>query len=102
MTEVFSRDNENLQLTLLRRAEGTLSTELDGETVILAAGSGGCSSLDSVGTLIWNALEQPVRVGEIVDRILAEYDADRKECMHDARTFLAELHDRGLVAVSGQ
>lgn len=99
MTNVFSCDNEKLQLTRLQRAEGKLSTELDGETVILDTKKGGYSSLDSVGTEIWNALEQPICFEKIVDRILGKYEVGRQQCIDDVREFLGVLHERGLIAV---
>ena len=99
MTKVFSSDNENLHVVRIQRSEGKLSTELDGETVILDTQTGGYSSHDSIGTIIWNVLEQPVLVKNIIDKILSEYEVEQEECRQDVLDFLADLHDRGLVTV---
>lgn len=99
MTKVFSSDNENLHVVRIQRSEGKFSTELDGETVILDTQTGGYSSLDSIGTIIWNVLEQPVLVKNIIDKILSEYEVEQEDCRQDVLDFLADLHDRGLVTV---
>lgn len=99
MSQLFSRNNENLQELCVRRDEDKISTELDGETVILDIPSGMYSSLDPVGTTIWNLLETPVAFRTIVGEILNAYDVSEEQCITDVLDFLHNLSERGLIVV---
>lgn len=83
------------------RADGKISTELDGETVILDMESGVYSGLDGVATRLWELLETESTMATLVDHIVAEYDIDREACVADVRSFLSEMIDAGLVIVNG-
>lgn len=62
MPKLFSRDNKKTTAQVVCRADDKISTELDGETVILDLATGTYSGLDLVGTTIWNLLEKPVSI----------------------------------------
>ena len=96
--KTISRDSENLDDIVIVRGEDNISTELDGETVILDIGSGVYSGLDQVGTTIWNSLEKPVRFGEVVQKILAVYDVDQAQCESDLIEFLNSLSENKLIS----
>ena len=96
--KTISRDSENLDDIVIVRGEDNISTELDGETVILDIGSGVYSGLDQVGTTIWNALENPVRFGDVVQQILAVYDVDQEQCEKDLIEFLNSLSENKLIS----
>lgn len=68
-----------------------------GEVVILHLDDGVYYGLNGVGTRIWQLLEQPRTLDEIVDVIVSEFDVDRQRCDEDVRSLLAELAERGLV-----
>lgn len=94
----LSRDNEKLYDLVVCRAEDKISTELDGETVILDIASGIYSGLDQVGTTIWNMVEKPVRFGEIVQEIRTIYDVSEEQCTDDLIEFLNALITNKLLA----
>ena len=54
--------------------------------------------LDEVGSMIWEALEEPRTAEALAGRICAAYAVERPVALEDARRFLAELQARGLVA----
>jgi hypothetical protein len=76
-----------------------LSTTLAGEVVILDVEKGTYFGLANVGTLIWNMLQTPRRVSEIVDRVVCEYTVKRDVAESDIHALLADLADRGLIEV---
>jgi hypothetical protein len=98
--DVFTVENKNLDTLVLCRYADKLSTELDGETVIMDLESGTYSALDAVGTSIWKLLEQPVSFQEICREIMAEYDVEADGCHADLIAFLHELADNGLISVT--
>lgn len=88
-------------LKFLKSSE-KLSTELDGETVILDISSGMYSGLDPVGTTIWNILEKEVTFSQIVEEILDNYDVSEEQCINDLIDFLNDLEKNGLIVVQGK
>ena len=76
-----------------------LSTNLAGEVVILDIERGVYFGLDGVGTLIWEMLQAPRPVSDIVDRVVAEYDVERSAAEADVVALLADLAARGLIEV---
>lgn len=77
-----------------------ISSDLAGETVILNLDSSIYYGLDSVGTRIWNLLQQPRTVGEIRDALVAEYDVEPERAERDLIALLQKLNEVGLVELS--
>lgn len=100
MPHVFSSTKEHLHGLLVRKAEDKISTELDGETVILDMSSGVYRGLDQVGTTIWNMLEEPVSIHEMKEAILAQYDVGEQQCLIDLLEFLKKLAEDKLIVYS--
>lgn len=100
--ERFSLNNHNVFDLRLRRAKDSISTELDGETVILDIDSGIYSGLDVMGTFIWNTMACAVSVAVLRDAILARYDVTEEQCVADLLKFLRALADQGLIEVDNE
>lgn len=101
-SEIFSVNNQKIFDLIVCRARESVSTNLDGETVILDIASGVYSGLDPVGTFIWNRLEQPCSVGSLRDSILNHYDVTEEKCTADLLTFLKDLADHELVFIKDE
>jgi hypothetical protein len=81
-------------------AEGRqLSTNLSGDVIILSLEDGIYYGLDHVGARIWALLQTPARVGDLVDRIVAEFDVTRATAEADTRELLGELAARELIRI---
>src|SRR4051794_6584898 len=51
-----------------------ISSDLNGEAVILDLKSGVYHGLDPIGAVIWKMIQQPRAITDVRDAILAEYD----------------------------
>jgi hypothetical protein len=101
-SQILSLNNNSLfGLTILRSQDG-ISTELDGETVILNIASGIYSGLDNIGTFIWNFLKEPATIATLRDAILERYDVTEKQCVDDLLVFLKDLADNGLICCQNE
>ncbi len=98
-TEIINLNNDKIFELTLCRAKDNMSTELDGETVILDVTSGVYSGLDSTGTFIWNQLEHPATIGSLRDDILKRYDVTEGQCLVDLIAFIKNLADHGLISI---
>ena len=74
---------------------------LAGEVVILEFNSGKYYGLNPVGTRIWNLIQEPRRVSDILDIILDEYDVEPDRCELDLLALLQDLAAHGLMEIEG-
>ena len=77
--------------TIIARSNEVVSTEIDGEVVMMSIEQGNYSGLDGIGSEIWRLLENPLRVSDICDQMMARYDVDRATCEKDVLAFLNDL-----------
>ncbi|NLG50447.1 MAG: lasso peptide biosynthesis PqqD family chaperone [Chloroflexi bacterium] len=79
-----------------------VSADLDGESVILNLDSGTYYGLNESGAAIWQLLQEPRRVSEIRDTLLAEYDVDAERCEQEVIALLQAMAEAGLVEVQDE
>ena len=83
--------------TLVRASVQQASADLHGEVVILNVGNWSYYGLEEIAARIWQLLQQPRKVVEIRDTILAEYDVTSERCEQDLLEFLKNLAGAGLI-----
>ena len=74
-------------------------TEIDGDVVMMAIGSGKYYGLSGIGSRIWTLIAQPKQVGDLCSALLAEFEVDRDTCATDLLKFLNEMEAQCLVEV---
>src|SRR5215470_14819153 len=83
----------------LAASESVVAAGLDDETVLLNVETGIYFGLDAIGTQIWKAIETGAREGEIVDRLLDEYEVDPAQLRSDVIQFIDLLITKDLARV---
>lgn len=78
-----------------------LSSEVRGEAVILNIQSGTYYGLDEVGTRIWQLVQQPVSLGDVLATLLSEYEVEPGRCERDLCRYIDDLADKGLISFEG-
>jgi coenzyme PQQ synthesis protein D (PqqD) len=84
---------------LVRRRAELLEAEVDGELVALHVDRGTCYGFNSTATKVWALLEQPKRLSQLQDELVAEYDVDPETCRRQLSELLAELEADELVEI---
>jgi len=79
-----------------------VSTDLEGESVILNFDEGVYYGLEKVGARVWEMVRSPVPLAEIRDTIVAEFDVDPDRCEADLQNLLTELAEAGLIEVADE
>ncbi len=92
--------SENSLNAIFKRTKDSLSTEIEGETVILNMETGKYCGLNEVGTVIWNELEKKSRFEVLKSRILKEFEVSEEDCTNHLITFLKEMAVNNLIEVS--
>jgi hypothetical protein len=83
--------------TLISRSAGLLVAPVHDETVMMDIERGFYYGLDDIGGDIWNRLESPRKFGELVDLLVADYDADREAISEDVRKLLSLMAEHEVV-----
>ena len=76
-----------------------VSTELDGEIVLLSLESGRYYGLDAVASWIWAHIAQGGAVGDILSATAEEFAVDQERCERDIVALLQRLLDEKLIEV---
>ncbi len=80
-------------------ASDVVSCDLVEEAAILNLKDGVYYGLNPVGARIWNLIQKPIKVSEILEVILDEYDVERDVCKNDLFELLGQLLENELVKV---
>lgn len=75
------------------------SCALEGETIILNLKDSTYYHLDGVGARIWELVQEPKIVGELIHVLLSEYNVSPHVCAEQLREFLDTLKNKGLIDV---
>lgn len=74
-----------------------VSTELGEGLALLDLRSNVYFSLSEVGTVIWQAIQEPATRDDLVTRVTELYDVAPEECAPDIDALLGELLDANLI-----
>lgn len=85
--------------TVVVQTEDLLSSELDGDTVLMSVTQASYYGLDSTAQRIWNMIAQPHLVADLCERLISEYAVERTTCEQNVCAFLTELNKEGLIRV---
>ena len=83
----------------LRRKDGILTQEAQGQTVLLRLEDGGYYAVDEVGAMIWELCDGQRSAAEIVSVLCAEFDAPEATVRADVLEFIGDLRHEGLLVV---
>ena len=84
----------------MQASKDYLVRSIAGETILIPSGAAaqkfnGLVTVNALGAFIWDVLQQPVTLDELVGRITEEYEVDDATARSDAEEFLAELRQIG-------
>lgn len=85
--------------TTIKQNPELVSTDVDGEKVMMNIENGEYFGLDSVGSRIWELIENPIRVEELVNLLIEEFEVSKEQCKSDTLEFLNELLEKKLLLI---
>ena len=86
--------------SVVAQGEDQVSTELDGETVLMSIEQGNYYGMDKILSRIWVLIEKPITVSTLCDRLVDEYDVKRETCETDVLNVLNELAKENILKIS--
>ena len=75
-------------------------TTLGSEAVVLELQASKYFGMNDVGTAVWDFLQQPREVSDVIEHIVNNYDVSADQAEVEILGFLQNLVDKGLVVVN--
>ena len=72
-------------------------TDLSGEKVMIDFSSGKYFMIKGVGNDIWDLISDGIVVGDIIDKLLQEYDVTEEVCEREVISFLSKMEEYGFI-----
>lgn len=88
--------------TVIVASKDQLSSSIGGETVILGLNAGRYYGVGDVGARVWQLIQEPRRVADIQDTIVAEYEVEPAVCEADLLKLLDQLAAARLIEVRSE
>jgi Coenzyme PQQ synthesis protein D (PqqD) len=84
---------------VVQRDPDVLSAEADRDLVMVSITNGFYYGVSDVGREVWETLERPKKISDLIDGLAAIYDIDRASCEQQTLLFLEELLSENLLQV---
>lgn len=84
----------------IKRNPDLVAADMDGELVMMSVEQGTYFGLTGIAPQIWNILEQPYSVDEIVAQLLEIYEVSEEVLRTDVDLFLDDMKKNGLVRIA--
>ncbi|MGG1399936.1 lasso peptide biosynthesis PqqD family chaperone [Bacillus salipaludis] len=81
------------------QGSGNIVSDMDGEKVMLSILNGKYYNLGEVGGRIWEQIEQPIAVNQLIDNLMSYYQVEKTDCENQVISFLEVLLNRNLIQV---
>ena len=75
------------------------TVDLDGEVGMMHVENGKYYGMDPVGSRVWELIEKPRTVREVVSLLLKEYDVDENTCQEHVLDFINDLIKEDLISI---
>lgn len=85
--------------TVVSQKEDVDVTELNGEKVMMDLDKGKYFMLNETGSVIWDAIDEPKSISEIIESVVNEYDIDKETCQSKVLEYLEKLNHEELVFI---
>ena len=80
----------------ITRHSDMLSAEIGGEAVMMSIEKGAYFGLNPIATRIWDLIDQPKSIAELIAVISEEYEVSDEQCAADVQEFVADMITRGI------
>ena len=74
-------------------------TDLDGEKVMMNLDKGEYFMMNEVGSRIWDIIDKPIKVKEIIETLTLEYEVDEEVCKDAVIEFIERLNKAELINI---
>lgn len=87
---------------LFVRNPDLVATDMDGDTVMMSIERAEHYGVGGVGSRVWELLESPASITDIVKAICGEFEVNEPTCQADMKWFVEDMQSHGLVSISAR
>jgi hypothetical protein len=84
---------------IITQNKGNIASNMDGEKVLMSIKNGKYYNLGQIGGVIWDLIESPILVKNVIIRLIDLYDVEHSECEPQVLNFLQHLNNEGLIFI---
>ncbi|PER28653.1 PqqD family protein [Bacillus cereus] len=84
------------------QSEGNIVSDMDGEKVMFNVQKGNYYNLGEIGGEIWELIEKPIKINQLVTMLVSNYEIERKDCEEQVLSFLECLFQEDLIQIKDQ
>ncbi len=84
---------------VVQRDPEIIAAEADPDLVMVSIANGSYYAVSDVARAIWDAIEQPRKVSDLIDGLASDYNVDQSRCEEQTLLFLNDLLTEGLLQV---
>ena len=85
--------------TVVSQKEDVDVTELNGEKVMMDLDKGKYFMLNETGSVIWDVINEPKSISEIIESVVTKYDIDKETCESKVLEYLEKLNHEELIFI---
>ena len=83
----------------VQRTKDVVSSDIDGETVMMSIEQGKYYGMDSIGSRIWELIKEPITMTDLCCKLVDEFDIDIPTCTKDVMKFMEQMDEEHLIKV---
>jgi hypothetical protein len=87
---------------IVQRDPDVIAAEADQDLVMVSIANGLYYGVSDVAREIWEALESPKKISDLIENLAETYNIDHIKCEQDTLSFLEDLRTEGLLKVSNE
>jgi hypothetical protein len=87
---------------IVQRDLDIITADADQELIMVSIATGSYYGLSEVAREIWDAVERPKRVSDLIRDLTASYNVDSFSCREQTLSFLGDLLAEGLLKVKDE
>ncbi len=85
--------------SLIQRCSSIVSSEIDGETVMMDNSFEKYFGMKAIGPRIWQLLENETNLQRLCEELVKEFDVSPEQCMEDIIPFLQALSEQDMIQI---
>ena len=87
---------------VVHRDPDVIAAEADRDLVMVSIANGLYYGVSDVAREIWEAIERPKKISDLVDDLAGAFNIDRSTCEQETLSFLEDLRSEGLLKVNDE
>ncbi len=87
---------------VVQRDHDVIAAEADQDVVMVSIANGLYYAVSDIAREIWEAIDRPKKISDLIDNLTATYNVDRNLCEEETLSFLEDLRTEGLLQVQDE